>query len=243
MGQHGGHKGIDTLLAALPELLQECPSSAWLVIGGARTPHTDELERLVAALPGEARARCRLLTDLAPQEKADLLGDCDVFASPSEKEAFGLTTLEAWALRKPVVVGDSPSQACIVDDGESGVIVPYGDVARLRDALVRLGRDRALRAAMGRPATRGCWPTTSAATSSAGTQSSWRRPPTRTCLPTTGPESGGLTPTQRPRNGGRAGTSEGPASWEQCESPATSRRRAVVVASDAGIVHAACRSP
>jgi glycosyltransferase involved in cell wall biosynthesis len=27
--------------------------------------------------------------------------------------------------------------------------VPYGDVARLRDALARLGRDPALRAAMG----------------------------------------------------------------------------------------------
>jgi glycosyltransferase involved in cell wall biosynthesis len=148
VGQHGGHKGIDTLLAALPGLLRDCPS-AWLVIGGSRTPHTEQLERLVAALPDEARARCRLLTDLAPQDKASLLGDCDVFASPSEKEAFGLTTLEAWALRKPVVVGDSPSQACIVDDGESGVIVPYGDVARLRDALARLGRDPALRAAMG----------------------------------------------------------------------------------------------
>jgi glycosyltransferase involved in cell wall biosynthesis len=148
VGQHGGHKGIDVLLAAFPELLERCPS-AWLAIGGARTGYTAELERLVGGLPAHARARCRLMSDLSEQEKADLLGDCDVLATPSEKEAFGLTTLEAWSLRKPVVVGDSPSQSCIVGDGESGLIVPYGDAAALAGALCRLGADPDLRAAMG----------------------------------------------------------------------------------------------
>jgi glycosyltransferase involved in cell wall biosynthesis len=148
VGQHGSHKGIEVLLEALPELLERCPE-AWLAIGGSRTGYTDELERRIAKLTPAARARCRLLCNLSEQEKADLLGDCDVLATPSKKEAFGLTTLEAWSLRKPVVVGDSPSQACVVADGESGLIVPHGDAARLTDALTRLGRDPELRATMG----------------------------------------------------------------------------------------------
>jgi glycosyltransferase involved in cell wall biosynthesis len=33
--------------------------------------------------------------DIDDQTKADLLGDCDVFASPSQVESFGFTTIEA----------------------------------------------------------------------------------------------------------------------------------------------------
>jgi glycosyltransferase involved in cell wall biosynthesis len=148
VGQHAPHKGIDVLLAAMPRLLERCPN-AWLAIGGSRTPHTVELERAFEQLPAEVRQRCRLICDLDSQEKADLLGDCDAFASPSGKEAFGITTLEAWSLRKPVVVGDSPSQACIVSNGVDGLIVPYGDERRLTEALACLGSDPSLRDALG----------------------------------------------------------------------------------------------
>lgn len=148
LGQQGRHKGIEVLIAAFPVLLERCPD-AWLAIGGSRTGYTEELERLIAGLRPEVRTRCRLLCDLSDQEKADLLGDCDVLATPSQKEAFGITTLEAWSLRKPVIVGDSPSQSCIVGHGESGLIVPHGDARSLAEALVRLGRDPELRTAMG----------------------------------------------------------------------------------------------
>jgi len=123
-------------------------SDAWLAIAGSRTPFIDRLARLVEALPSHARERIRLLTDVSEQEKADLLGDCDVFASPSQAEAFGITTLEAWALRRPVIVGDSPSQRSVLEDGFSGLIVPYGDEAALLAALERL-EDEALRRALG----------------------------------------------------------------------------------------------
>jgi glycosyltransferase involved in cell wall biosynthesis len=147
VGQLGSHKGIDTLLRAFPALLER-RSDAWLVVAGSRTTFADSLAELIADLPGRARERVRLLTDLDEQEKADVLGDSDVFASPSYAEAFGITTLEAWALRKPVVVGDAPSQRSIVEDGRNGLIVPYGDEAALLATLERLW-DEDLRRALG----------------------------------------------------------------------------------------------
>ena len=147
VGQHAGHKGIDTLIGAFPTLLQRI-SDAWLAIAGSRTPYTHELERLVEGLPEAARARVRLVSDLSEQEKADVLGDCDVFASPSAAESFGITTLEAWALRKPVVVGDSASQRSVVEDGVSGLIVSHGDAVALLTALARL-LDEGLRRSLG----------------------------------------------------------------------------------------------
>ena len=56
VGQQAGHKGIDKLIRVLPKLLKCCPT-AWLVIGGARTPYSDELRRLAALLPKQAFAR------------------------------------------------------------------------------------------------------------------------------------------------------------------------------------------
>jgi len=149
IGQHGDHKGIEVLVDGFPRVLERCPS-ARLVVAGARTAYTDEIECRVASLPAAARERCLIDCDLTEQRKADLLSDCDVLASPSEKEAFGITILEAWALAKPVVVGDSPSQRCVVSDGENGIVVPYGDEAALAAALARIGLDRELGMTLGR---------------------------------------------------------------------------------------------
>lgn len=147
LGQQAAHKGIDVLLAAFPSLLER-RADARLVIAGSRTPWSTELERLVTRLPATARRRVLVVSDLPEQEKLDLLAGSDVFASPSRTESFGLTTLEAWALGKAVVVGDAPSQRSIVDHGRTGLIVPHGDVSALVEALASL-TDPGKRTALG----------------------------------------------------------------------------------------------
>ena len=147
-GQLASHKGIDVLIRALPTLVARQPN-AWLVVAGSRTPFTSRLERLIEELPRDVRPRTRLLVDVDDQAKVDLLGDCDVFASPSQIESFGITTIEAWSLGKPVVVGDAPSQRSVVDHGVTGLIVPHGDQERLVDALMQL-TDPARRESIGR---------------------------------------------------------------------------------------------
>lgn len=148
VGQQGVHKGINTLLGVLPDMLEVCPS-AWLAIGGARTPYSAELRRLAAQLPKHAASRVIFVDDMTAQQKADLLGDCDVFASPSQAESFGITTLEAWSLEKPVIVGNGPSQREIVQHGVTGFCVGHGNKAELLDALVRLYKSPDLRTEMG----------------------------------------------------------------------------------------------
>jgi glycosyltransferase involved in cell wall biosynthesis len=148
VGQQGSHKGIEVLMDCWPRLLGECPS-AWLIVAGSRTPYTEVLERQAAQLPPAARERFRLLHDLEPQAKADLLGDCDIFASPSGYESFGITTLEAWSQAKPVIVGDGPAQREVVEAGVAGLLVPYRDEGRLLEALLRLARRPELRRSLG----------------------------------------------------------------------------------------------
>lgn len=147
-GQLASHKGIDVLVHTLPRLIAQ-DENTWLAIAGSSTPFVGRLFELLGELPLDVRGRVSILTDVDDQTKADLLGDCDVFASPSQAESFGFTTIEAWSLGKPVVVGDAPSQRSIVADGVNGFIVPHGDSERLIQALGRL-RDPALRAEIGR---------------------------------------------------------------------------------------------
>lgn len=148
VGQHGGHKGIDTLIRVLPPLLERRADS-WLVVAGARTPYSAELRAIAGALPERARSRVVLIDDVTSAERAEILADCDVFASPSEQESFGITTLEAWSQAKPVIVGDGPAQACVVEAGVTGLLVPHGSEQRLLESLAELADDGVLRERLG----------------------------------------------------------------------------------------------
>jgi glycosyltransferase involved in cell wall biosynthesis len=148
LGQQGSHKGIDTLIRVLPSLLER-RRDTWLLVAGARTPYSPELRRLADRLPGHARSRLLFVDDLTKADRAEVLADCDVFASPSAQESFGITTLEAWSQAKPVVVGDGPAQRSVVEHGVSGILVPHGHEARLLEALGTLGADASLRARLG----------------------------------------------------------------------------------------------
>jgi glycosyltransferase involved in cell wall biosynthesis len=70
-----------------------------------------------------------------------LLAGCDVFCLPSFEEGLPLTVLEAMAQGRPVVaaaVGGTPEA---VADGETGLLVPPGDVDALAEALRSLLAD------------------------------------------------------------------------------------------------------
>jgi glycosyltransferase involved in cell wall biosynthesis len=72
-----------------------------------------------------------------------------VVVAPSRREGYGVAAREAMAWGRPVVataVGGLPDA---VVDGETGLLVPPGDVAALRAALMRVLEDSELRARLG----------------------------------------------------------------------------------------------
>lgn len=74
-----------------------------------------------------------------------LLRACDVLATPSTREGFGLAALEASAAGVPNVLSDLPVFREHFEDGVSCLMVPVGDSGPLAMALVRVLRDPALR--------------------------------------------------------------------------------------------------
>ena len=84
----------------------------------------------------------------------ELWRDADVFALPTRGEAFGMVFQEAAAAGLPAIGTRLNAIPEIVADGDTGILVPPGDVAALADALRALVSSPERRAAMGTAARR-----------------------------------------------------------------------------------------
>lgn len=143
------HKGVDELIRAVPH------DQPLEIVGRSHIPeYTAELERLAAGKQVRFRHDC----DDAALVHAYRSAMCIVLPSVYKPayggntvvpELLGQTLLEGMACGTPAICTAVASMPEIVVDGETGVIVPPNDPGALRDAIVRLRGDRALRARMG----------------------------------------------------------------------------------------------
>lgn len=91
---------------------------------------------------------------VSEERKRELLRRCWAAVLASPKEGWGITNVEAAACGTPAVVADSPGLRESVLHGETGLVVPYGDVPALADALASLAREPARVEALGGAARR-----------------------------------------------------------------------------------------
>jgi phosphatidyl-myo-inositol dimannoside synthase len=131
------YKGVEDLIAAFNLAAGRLGALRLVVVGDG-----DDAARLWAvAAKGAAAKQINFRGAVDDIALRDLYDRCEIFALPSRKEGFGLVFLEAMAHGKPVVAADSTATPEVVVNGETGVLVPYGDVAKLADALISLGDD------------------------------------------------------------------------------------------------------
>jgi len=148
VGRQASAKGIDTLLYAMRTVWETIPETR-LVIAGSRFDFSDRLVEIINEFKSKERQRIVLINDFDEPEKPEIFAACDVFVSASRSESFGIVYLEAWASGKPVIGCRIGAVAAVIDDGWDGLLVPYGDVGALAQAITRLLSDEALRAQMG----------------------------------------------------------------------------------------------
>jgi glycosyltransferase involved in cell wall biosynthesis len=141
-------KRFDTLIQAMQRVWAAQPDVR-LLIAGAKTPYSHQLEQQIGSLTPEQQERITVLSDFAEHEKPDLLTACDVFVLPSGYESFVIAFLEAWACKRPVIgvrMGAIPS---VIDEGHDGLLVTYQDAEDLAQAILALLADPQRRAQMG----------------------------------------------------------------------------------------------
>jgi glycosyltransferase involved in cell wall biosynthesis len=136
-------KRTDDLLTMLAGVRERGVDALLLLVGDG-----DDRERLEQRAHDLGLARACLFLGYQ-EDVAAWYAICDAVVLTSASEGTPVTIIEALAAARPVVataVGGVPD---VVDEGETGFLVPPGDTRTVADRLEVLARDPARRAAMG----------------------------------------------------------------------------------------------
>jgi glycosyltransferase involved in cell wall biosynthesis len=135
----------DQLLDAWPAVRRAVPDAELWIAGAG-----DDVARLVAKARDLGLADAvRFLGRVSDSELGALYRRAAVFAMPSRQEGFGLVYAEAMWWGLPCIGSTADAAGQVITAGETGELVPYGDVAALGAALVGLLSDRDRAARMG----------------------------------------------------------------------------------------------
>jgi glycosyltransferase involved in cell wall biosynthesis len=139
-------KGFRELFEAAEMLVPRFPNLKFVVIGPEESDQNDAIEP-------------HRLKELKRRGIVHFLGwrddtrSCyalmDAFALPSHREGVPRACMEAAAMKLPIVASNIRGCREIVVDGESGILVPVRNAARLAEAITRLMEDRDLCRRMG----------------------------------------------------------------------------------------------
>lgn len=139
-------KGHDDLFAIAPELVRRCPQMKFLLVGDGEW--RGRFENLAKSLHLE---RHFIFTGLVPPgEIPSLVGIMDALVHLSLREGLPRALPQALAAAKPVLAYDCDGAGEICLNGETGFLLRPGDLTGLKDGLLRLAGDAALRQKFGR---------------------------------------------------------------------------------------------
>lgn len=138
-------KGHDALFSVAPDLVRNCPQVKFLLVGDG--PYRERFENQARALGLE---RHFVFTGLVrPTEVARFAGIMDCLVHLSLREGLARALPQALATARPVVAYDCDGAKEVCHHNETGFLVAPGDLASLKDSLLRLVTEPALRRRFG----------------------------------------------------------------------------------------------
>lgn len=151
VGRLDSLKGLELLVQAV-SMMDDLTDVELVIVGGDpdRRAETIRLKTLASQLGVGAHVR---FTGPVPHERLPFYyNSAEVLVMPSYYESFGLAALEAMACGTPVVAARVGGLASLVEDGETGYLVPWHCPEPFSRRLEVLLTHRNLRDTMGRAA-------------------------------------------------------------------------------------------
>lgn len=143
-------KQHEVAIQAINELVEEGFSVRHLIIGDG------ELQADIASLIKELELIDHVFLMGRIDEAAQYLKAADIFILPSRSEALAYAAVEALQAGVPTVASDVGGLPEIITDGQTGFLVPSGDVSELTHRLRELLTDTTRREQMSQQATKQC---------------------------------------------------------------------------------------
>ena len=142
-------KQVDHFIEAAALLRKEAARGTTFVIGGDG-PMRPALERLAR---DKGLGDRFIFTGVIPHEKVvRFLKASDIFVGTNDLTNMSLPPCEAILCGVPVIAYDNSGTSEVVRDGETGLLVPDGDIERLAERLSQLIEDSELRESLSRGA-------------------------------------------------------------------------------------------
>jgi phosphatidylinositol alpha-mannosyltransferase len=141
LGRLDPRNGLDTLLAAMPAVLEQLPDTRLTIAGDG------PLRRMYQRLAAPVQKQVQFIGSVNGN-RPEFYSRADLYLCPTTKASFGITLLEAMACGTPMIVSDITGFRELVSGGEEAVLVPKDDVAGWADTIVSLLRDETQRKEM-----------------------------------------------------------------------------------------------
>ena len=138
-------KRLDLLIAAFAKVLEYFPHAKLLVIG-ADWGCLSNLREIVRTMG--CGANVIFTGPVDDLELARAYESADVVVHSAEFETFARIALEAWSNKKPFICFDLGGPTDFITP-EVGVLVKYGDINRMSEAIIKLLSDKKLSRSMG----------------------------------------------------------------------------------------------
>lgn len=142
VGRLDPRKGVQDLVAAMPEVVMRTDGRARLLVVG------DSYLRpqIMAGVPTSVREHVHFLGHVPSADLPRWYATGDIFCSPATgNESFGIVLIEAMAAGRAVVCSDIPGYRTVVTPNKDAAVFPPGDVPSLARALSQLVEDPARR--------------------------------------------------------------------------------------------------
>ncbi len=133
MGYLIERKGFEYLIRAMPHVLEEHANARLKIVGSG--PMESELKELIYEL--ELGDEVEIVKNVSDDELLIAYNSSDLFVLPSivdsqgNTEGLGVVLLEAMACRLPVIGSDVGGIPDIIQDGNTGILVPEKDIDEL----------------------------------------------------------------------------------------------------------------
>lgn len=133
-------KGVLHLLKAIKLVRQEYPDIELYLVGKVQESEYEAVLRsYVRDHHLEQQVNFRGFVD--DEELLQAFAECQILVLPSQEETSPMVVQQAMAAGKPVIATRAGGVPYLVEDGDSGLLVPYGDPQALSKAILRLLTD------------------------------------------------------------------------------------------------------
>lgn len=129
-------KGIGEMIAAYQRFHKKYPSSQLILVGNG--PEEDSFRKLASDNPSVVFTGYQA-------DPLSFVASSHVLLQPTYHEGFSISILEAQMLQKPVIATAIGGNVEMIEDGDTGILIPVRDTDALFNAMELLYKNKALR--------------------------------------------------------------------------------------------------